>query len=509
MASPRGGGWTGPAQRPRRQQQRPPPSGVVAPAAAGAEGAEAGAESESRAEGLYVAVERCPLCNTTRRRLTCAKCVRGGDFVFFDGRDSERFSEKKERLKHLRNKQHEFQSQLLKAMEGKWITDQLRWKIMSCKMRVEQLKQTICKENEEMARNSEWLLRIKDENQKLYRRAQRHQEKKEKIQRHNRKLGELVEKRNYDLRSQHEHLAGLRRLHVLELTSVIFPIEEVKIGMRDPADMSSESDNAMTSSTVSKLAEARRTTYLSGRWVCDDHNGDTSIGIAGPWITLPNNGDYSAYYNWVEEKKTTQGPDMEHNNPAYTISAALCYATQLVNILSHILDVNLPKKLYNSEFCGENLSRRKFTWAVKKLNANILYLCFSQHVNLDLLHPLHTLRNLMYLVSPETEHLGRSGPFEISADLEDSMEFVDPSGAGETDESGDEHVSDEETDLGTDWENLPSPRFCDIPSQTVEMLQSQSTLASREPIASSSAGGMISSAAASVTSWFKAYTGHR
>ncbi|NXV83694.1 BAKOR regulator, partial [Atlantisia rogersi] len=180
---------------------------------------------------------------------------------------------------------------------------------------------------------------------------------------------------------------------------------------RDPADMSSESDNAMTSSTVSKLAEARRTTYLSGRWVCDDHNGDTSISITGPWITLPNNGDYSAYYNWVEEKKTTQGPDMEHNNPAYTISAALCYATQLVNTLSLILDVNLPKKLcnrqVNTEFCGENLSRHRFTRAVKKLNANILHLCFSQHVNLDLLHPLHTLRNLMYLVSPDTENLGR------------------------------------------------------------------------------------------------------
>ncbi|KAJ6652686.1 hypothetical protein lerEdw1_011171 [Lerista edwardsae] len=503
MASPRGGGWPDPAW------QRP-----------------AAAEAEAGAEGLYVAVERCPLCNTTRRRLTCARCVRGGDFVFFDGRDSERFLEKKERLKHLKSKQHEFQTQLLKAMEGKWVSDQLRWKIMSCKMRIEQLKQSICKENEEMARNSEWLLKVKDENQKLYRRAQRHQEKKEKIQRHNRKLGDLVEKRNSDLRSQHEHLATLRRSHVLELTSVIFPIEEVKIGVRDPADAFSESDNAMTSSTVSKLAEARRTTYLSGRWVCDDHNGDTSISIAGPWITLPNNGDYSAYYNWVEEKKTTQGPDMEHNNPAYTISAALCYATQLVNILSHILDVNLPKKLYNRqvavrsrvagtaalrrvfEFCGENLSRRKFTWAVKKLNANILYLCFSQHVNLDLLHPLHTLRNLMYLVSPKTENLGRSGPFEISADLEDSMEFVDPSGAGETDESGDEHISDEETDLGTDWENLPSPRFCDIPSQPLEMLQSQSTQAS-QPIASSSAGGMISSAAASVTSWFKAYTGHR
>ncbi|KFW96125.1 Beclin 1-associated autophagy-related key regulator, partial [Phalacrocorax carbo] len=356
--------------------------------------------------------------------------------------------------------------------------------------------------------DAEGLLRIKEENQKHYRRAQRHQEKKEKIQRHNRKLGDLVEKKTYDLKTQYEHLANLRRTHILELTSVIFPIEEVKTSMRDPADVSSESDNAMTSSTVSKLAEARRTTYLSGRWVCDDHNGDTSISITGPWITLPNNGDYSAYYNWVEEKKTTQGPDMEHNNPAYTISAALCYATQLVNTLSLILDVNLPKKLCNRQFCGENLSRHRFTRAVKKLNANILHLCFSQHVNLDLLHPLHTLRNLMYLVSPDTENLGRSGPFEISADLEDSMEFVDPSATGETDESGDEHVSDEETDLGTDWENLPSPRFCEIPSQEVEMLQSQSTQVS-QPIASSSAGGMISSAAASVTSWLKAYTGHR
>ncbi|RYB97536.1 hypothetical protein, partial [Ciceribacter ferrooxidans] len=71
------------------------------------------------------------------------------------------------------------------------------------------------------------------------------------------------------------------------------------------------------------------------------------------------------------------------------------------------------------------------------------------------------------------------------------MEIVDPSGAGETDESGDEHVSDDETDLGTDWENLPSPKFCEIPSQPLELMESQSTLLS-QPIASSTAGGMIS-----------------
>ncbi|KAM4690350.1 beclin 1-associated autophagy-related key regulator [Rhinophrynus dorsalis] len=466
-------------------------------------------DSVDDAEGLYVAVERCPLCNTTRRRLTCAKCVQSGDFVFFDGRDTERFADKRQRLTRLRETQLDFQKQVAKAIESKLVTDKLKWKIMSCKMRIEQLKQSIWNGNEEITKNSELLLKYKGDNQKLYRRAQWHQQKKEKIQARNKKLSDVVEKRNDDLKAQHEQLANLRRSHILELTSIIFPIGEVRSTTRDPADVSFENDSAMTSSTVSKLAEARRTTYLSGRWVCDDQNGDTSISITGPWITLPNNGDYSAYYNWVEEKKTTQGPaDMEHNNPAYTISAALCYATQLVNTLSHILSVNLPRKLHNSEFCGENLNRWKFNRSVNKLNSNILYLCFSQHVDLDLLHPLHTLRNLMYLVSPQSGNLGRSGPFEISADLEDSMEFVDPSGAGETDESGDEHISDEETDLGTDWENLPSPKFCEIPSQPLELMESQSTLLS-QPIASSSAGGMISSAAASVTSWFKAYTGHR
>ncbi|XP_043930356.1 beclin 1-associated autophagy-related key regulator [Protopterus annectens] len=465
-------------------------------------------DSVDDAEGLYVAVERCPLCNTTKRRLTCAKCVQAGDFIYFDNRNAERYADKKERLSQLKFEEETYRKEVMKAMEEKWKADQLKWKIMSCKMRIEQLKEAICHGNEEKKRDSNSLLKHQEENQKLYRRVSRLQEKKEKFQKHNHKLRELVEKKCLDLRNCEEHLASIRRSHILELTKVIFPADEVKTGMRDPADVACELDSAMTSSTVSKLAEARRTTYLSGRWVCDDHNGETSMSITGPWITLPSNGDYSAYYSWMEEKKSMQGPDMEHSNPAHTISAALCYATQLVNTLSYILDVNLPKRLCNSEFCKENLSRRKFIRAVNKINANIIHLCFSQHVNPELLHPLHTLKNLMHLVSPNNADLGRSGPFEVCADLEDSMEFVDSSAAGQTDESGDEYVSDEETDLGTDWETVPSPRFCDMPSHPVEVLQSQAMQIS-QPIASSTAGGMISSAAASVTSWFKAYTGQQ
>lgn len=39
-----------------------------------------------------------------------------------------------------------------------------------------------------------------------------------------------------------------------------------------------------------------------------------------------------------------------------------------------------------SEFCGDNLSRYRFTRALTKLNTNILHLCFSQ---VSLLSPAH------------------------------------------------------------------------------------------------------------------------
>lgn len=41
-----------------------------------------------------------------------------------------------------------------------------------------------------------------------------------------------MEKKTHELKTQYEHLANLRRAHILELTSVIFPIEEVKTSMR-------------------------------------------------------------------------------------------------------------------------------------------------------------------------------------------------------------------------------------------------------------------------------------
>lgn len=67
-----------------------PPQQHLHPACASAAAAVM-VEALDDAEGLFVAVERCPLCNTARRRLTCARCIQSGDFVYYDGRNPERF----------------------------------------------------------------------------------------------------------------------------------------------------------------------------------------------------------------------------------------------------------------------------------------------------------------------------------------------------------------------------------------------------------------------------------
>ncbi len=73
-----------------RAPVRPQPPQQHLQPACGSAAAAVMVEALDDAEGLYVAVERCPLCNTARRRLTCARCIQNGDFVYVDGRNPER-----------------------------------------------------------------------------------------------------------------------------------------------------------------------------------------------------------------------------------------------------------------------------------------------------------------------------------------------------------------------------------------------------------------------------------
>ncbi|KAK7879578.1 hypothetical protein WMY93_033709 [Mugilogobius chulae] len=406
------------------------------------------AESVDDAEGLCVAVERCPLCGTSRRRLTCARCVQTGDFVHLSSRGTERYSEKVERLKKLREEKDLLQRRVLEALDKKLHADEKKWKVMSAKGKVQQLKEAVALGNDKLKNDLELLFALRRRCCVSSAEPARHQEKRDKIERHTNKSPRP--------RADQPHLQP-RRTNTHPGRKTLPTREE------DSAD------------TVSELAEARRTTYLSGRWNLGRSERRLSISITCQSVHLPSNGD------WLRLLQPSSAPRQQAppQRPRARAGASEPGSHHQRCSVLHHPTVHHPvphpghqpaKKLCHSEFCGETLSRYRFTRALNKLNTNVLHLCFSQLVDSEKLHPHHTLRNLMFLVSPANSHLGRTGPFEVYGGLEESMEFLEPEG-GPLEESGEETVTDEETDLGTDWETVPSPRFCDIPSQDVVKVQ--------------------------------------
>ncbi|XP_014671329.1 PREDICTED: beclin 1-associated autophagy-related key regulator-like [Priapulus caudatus] len=276
----------------------------------------------------------------------------------------------------------------------------------------------------------------------------------------------------------------------------------------------------MELSTVSALAEARHTAYIRGRWVYSDIDGELQYKVVEP--TLPSNGDYTPCFAWVSESKSTaRSPDSETNqrNPAYTITAGLSNTSQFVSILTFYLDVILPRKQSYSEFCTAELSERAFARAVSKLNVNVLQLCFTQHVNPDLLHGQQTIRNLLLCLNEETSDLGRSGPFEVGLEI---VQFVDDvsweelSAATDSDGGGDDD-DDDDDDLAGDWEtvvdtNVPcaaepssvATRGAGGGESSMASVRSTTTRPDLHAHATPSiAGGLVSTAAASVASLWR------
>uniref|UniRef100_UPI00358F4885 beclin 1-associated autophagy-related key regulator-like isoform X1 n=1 Tax=Myxine glutinosa TaxID=7769 RepID=UPI00358F4885 len=475
--------------------------------------------------GLAVAVERCPLCGSSRRRLTCARCAQRGDFVYRDGRPDGSYADKLARLNSLKKERQKYLERVQVAAQAEKAKGFLKWEIKCCKSKIELLKKAIEMVRAGIGQDNEQQQTLREEVQRGERRARKHQDKEEQIKRRLGRRRDQAANKHDELERFLQELGKTRRERVHELTTAIFPLFEVAprpgtFSKKDfglfSSEMPLDPDTSLHVSTVSKLAEARRTNYLSGQWVYSENNGETRVGIVVANITLPEHSDYSCYYNWLESRKqTAQAPDLEHSGPAYLISAALCHTAQLVSVLSHLLAVTLPLRLCYSEFCHEDLGRQRFIRVVNKLNTNVMHLCFSQAVNPERLHPLHPMRNLRYMIHLENATLGRSGPFEISAAMEDSMELVDAA-AGQADESeADVSSGEEETDLGLEWETVPNPRFMEIPTQHLEGSPLETQLEeSRQPdlslaSAASQPGGLVSSAVASVASIWRAYTGHR
>lgn len=178
-------------------------------------------------------------------------------------------------------------------------------------------------------------------------------------------LQEFVERRTIDnqtlanTRTQLQDQIQLRvRQRIESLVKYIFPISRVMNRSEH-----SNSDPSEVAHHISELAEATRTAYVRGRWVMQDSQHEEHHIIVAP--SLPGNGDYSAYVDWITSNKDgvpilgsgggTGGggragaediDTLTSINHAYRISAALTYTTQMVDLLSFYLDVNLPFKVH-------------------------------------------------------------------------------------------------------------------------------------------------------------------
>lgn len=254
-------------------------------------------------------------------------------------------------------------------------------------------------------------------------------------------------------------------------------------------ELSSEFD------TVSALADATHTAYVKGHWVFTNSSGGLHHSIVAP--TLPGSGDYSAYNLWIAENKDgVPGGSTSaiiDNNPAYNITAALTYTTQLVNILAFYLDVRLPYKMTYSEFCSNVMDEQQFSRRVARLNANILHLCFTQNVKLDVLNPPRTLHNILQLLNPETGDLGRMGPIETEPDQAQILEDQLSQDLATSEDSD----SEEGDTLPTEWEAVPHVQCPEMPAGSVTMQSQQMTFTQT----TSMAGGLVTSLASIWRGW--------
>lgn len=218
-----------------------------------------------------------------------------------------------------------------------------------------------------------------------------------------------------------QNIQQYSRKSIQQLVEFIFPISEIVLKDEHKPAITAANRTAPLATeeleTIAALADAKNTSYIRGKWVFHGSGiSEVQYRIVAP--SLPANGDYTAYIDWLSENKEDVpcSPTNEitpSRIAAYRIMGALTYTTQLTQLMSYYLNVRLPFKVAYSDFC-KKLNEEQFQRKVSRLNSNILYLGYTQKVKLRSLNECHTLENILAILDIERSDLGRFGPHEIS-----------------------------------------------------------------------------------------------
>jgi beclin 1-associated autophagy-related key regulator len=157
----------------------------------------------------------------------------------------------------------------------------------------------------------------------------------------------------------------------------------------------------------------------------------------------------------------------------------------------------------SSDYFTSDMIEPKFTRRVAKLNANILYLCYTQKIKLKKLQPNHTLANIQNILNTEMCDLGRMGWVDTNDCLAESVDSL----LVQDLETGDDSESDDENNFPPEWENVTNS-----PALVEQQLQQQHlhhVVAGGVTAAVNQQSNMalMTSAAASIASFWRGWTG--
>lgn len=286
----------------------------------------------------------CLLCCMKRNSFLCKKCILSGDFKKTTNsqfsNDSERFKDKKEKLGNLVKAQMSLEEKFQLKVGKLRNFEDLKSNIVKIRNKNQILNLLIKEKRESIIKLTELKKEHHDKNRSLRIILPKYEDKVNKLGDY---VLEAVEK-NDNLRKKNlelqEQLKQSRRIYIAKLVKFIFPMSQVITNPSPLSDLHREkyqsrkaSNESLQPETINEIAEAIRTAYVRGKWKQESLN-ELQYVIVAP--TLPSNGDYSGYCDWIAQSKdglpsssNTGNPGSDVGNvelnriPAYRISAAL------------------------------------------------------------------------------------------------------------------------------------------------------------------------------------------
>lgn len=342
-------------------------------------------------------VIRCPVCDKIMRTFYCAKCIQRGHFVGIDTITAERFKES--RLKQEKYELSPVCNEMLNDKEKKIsLEETLQIKLRTLAKKTEVLKGLLDDQKSRLDQTRKLLSETKSQLDQEKRSNKSKEGKIQLIKRYIISRQASVKKRREAEKILAEDLKQYVKRRIFQLTTDVFPIEEINLLEQSNSFVNMESSPLLTFSDGSHHQIEQLTAY----------------SIVEPW--LPSNGDYSSYSLWLNDNQnhiTAAMGDLSERNPAFRIGAGLAFATQLVKNLASYLDVILPARLELDTFNNELLDDNKFSYNVAKLNANVIHLCASQGVDVSLMNAQKTLKNLLLMLNLNISDIGRTPIMEI------------------------------------------------------------------------------------------------